>query len=139
MLPGTPDHCVTLSHQEAIAWVNGGVWRLVRRTVNVFEGQLFSAVGHIHQDTTVAEFSVYGPQDTKVRVKLDQSIRVSGGQFYVGDSLVGTVLWVRNEMNHAVQLLVGPGISEDLASGIRVSGLDLDRFDWHCTSFLNQV
>jgi hypothetical protein len=32
-------------------------------------------------------------------------------------------------------LLVGPGISEDLASGIRDSGLNLDRFDWHCTSF----
>ena len=80
VLPATPGYGIALAHQEAIARLQGLVWRHIRGTVDIAQDRTAPTVQDVEEQTVMTTARLHRPEDTDICRKAHQATGVSGGQ-----------------------------------------------------------
>ncbi len=120
-LPADGGDAPAVIEQEAIAWVVAGRdTGEVRRAIEGAE-ELAAAVNQPDQRPAVAARCFRGLKEREVGPEAYAALRVSWRQLEVDDAFVGRGIRVDSERDERIDLLVGAGVAEALAVGVRLA------------------
>jgi hypothetical protein len=106
-LPATPDDCVALAHQEAVAWIKWGCgiegpWS----TVKIRQDCLASAINHIEQEAAIPALGGEWLQHGEMGRKTYLTRAITRGEFNVRNSSVAGMKWVDCKVDQAFKPLI---------------------------------
>ena len=133
-LPARPRDGPAMLQQEGVA----GGWRATRTTFapEVERQAHIAAVDDAVEQSTIAWRPVRGTHDPQVSLRVDEAVRSALRMRDINDGRVRGICWVNRDLDDALDILVGPDVTERDTAGVRLDRRDADRLDGHLSPFL---